>query len=116
MFNSGSNLPASQTLQGVHNHGSDKGVGRYSNKILSAQFESVCNVYIFVATFSLGGSGLGGSGVGMDLQGDTGNSNVSMDKAAMKRGVQTSPNGKSNGKSRSIIRIEQDYWILFKDY
>ncbi|XP_053679656.1 regulator of gene activity [Anopheles nili] len=70
---------ASQGLQGVHHHHHPDHHG---------------------GTDSLGGKGSGGSGpvgsaagMGMDLQSDSGNSNVNMDKGAMKRGVQTSPNG-----------------------
>lgn len=70
---------ASQGLQGVHHHHHPDHHG---------------------GTDSLGGKGAGGSGqvgsaagMGMDLQSDSGNSNVNMDKGAMKRGVQTSPNG-----------------------
>uniref|UniRef100_A0A182QXF1 NOT2/NOT3/NOT5 C-terminal domain-containing protein n=1 Tax=Anopheles farauti TaxID=69004 RepID=A0A182QXF1_9DIPT len=62
-------------------------------------------------TDSLGGKGSGSSGgpvgsaagMGMDLQSDSGNSNVNMDKGAMKRGVQTSPNGTVTNIPASMV-------------
>lgn len=83
--NSGGQLAASQGLQGVHHHhhsgdhhGADSlgGVGGLGG--------------------GKGGGPIGGAvGMGMDLQNvDAANSSVNMDKGAMKRGVQTSPNGK----------------------
>uniref|UniRef100_A0A2M3Z246 Putative ccr4-not transcription complex subunit 2 n=1 Tax=Anopheles braziliensis TaxID=58242 RepID=A0A2M3Z246_9DIPT len=61
----------------------------------------------------IGGSGAGGAvgsgpvgsaaGMGMDLQSDSGNSNVNMDKGAMKRGVQTSPNGTVTNIPASMV-------------
>lgn len=68
-------LAASQGLQGVHHH-------HHHSDHHGAD--------------SLGKTGgpIGGAaGMGMDLQNDAGSSNVNMDKGAMKRGVQTSPNG-----------------------
>lgn len=67
-------LAASQGLQGVHHHHHSDHHGADS--------------------LSKTGGPIGGAvGMGMDLQNDAGNSNVNMDKGAMKRGVQTSPNG-----------------------
>uniref|UniRef100_A0A675B3N0 NOT2/NOT3/NOT5 C-terminal domain-containing protein n=1 Tax=Anopheles darlingi TaxID=43151 RepID=A0A675B3N0_ANODA len=61
----------------------------------------------------IGGNGAGGAvgsgpvgsaaGMGMDLQSDSGNSNVNMDKGAMKRGVQTSPNGTVTNIPASMV-------------
>uniref|UniRef100_A0A182P0A4 NOT2/NOT3/NOT5 C-terminal domain-containing protein n=1 Tax=Anopheles epiroticus TaxID=199890 RepID=A0A182P0A4_9DIPT len=80
---------ASQGLQGVHHHHHPDHHG---------------------GTDSLGGKGAGGSGqvgsaagMGMDLQSDSGNSNVNMDKGAMKRGVQTSPNGTVTNIPASMV-------------
>ncbi|XP_058117995.1 regulator of gene activity [Anopheles ziemanni] len=91
---------ASQGLQGVHHHhhpdhhgggGGGGGVG---------------------GNDSLGGKGSGGgsggpvgsaAGMGMDLQSDSGNSNVNMDKGAMKRGVQTSPSGSVTNIPASMV-------------
>lgn len=88
--NSGGQLAASQGLQGVHHHhhsgdhhGADS-LGGVGGK---------------------GGGPIGGAvGMGMDLQNvDAANSSVNMDKGAMKRGVQTSPNGKGGGGDASIV-------------
>uniref|UniRef100_A0A182VS32 NOT2/NOT3/NOT5 C-terminal domain-containing protein n=1 Tax=Anopheles minimus TaxID=112268 RepID=A0A182VS32_9DIPT len=80
---------ASQGLQGVHHHHHPDHHG---------------------GTDSLGGKGAGGSGpvgsaagMGMDLQSDSGNSNINMDKGAMKRGVQTSPNGTVTNIPASMV-------------
>lgn len=90
---------ASQGLQGVHHHhhpdhhggGGGGGVG---------------------GSEGLGGKGSGGgsggpvgsaAGMGMDLQSDSGNSNVNMDKGAMKRGVQTSPSGSVTNIPASMV-------------
>ncbi|XP_055540162.1 regulator of gene activity isoform X1 [Wyeomyia smithii] len=78
-------LAASQGLQGVHHH-------HHHSDHHGAD--------------SLGKTGgpIGGAvGMGMDLQNDSGNSNVNMDKGAMKRGVQTSPNGMVTNIPASMV-------------
>ncbi|XP_053697874.1 regulator of gene activity isoform X1 [Sabethes cyaneus] len=78
-------LAASQGLQGVHHH-------HHHSDHHGAD--------------SLGKTGgpIGGAvGMGMDLQNDAGNSNVNMDKGAMKRGVQTSPNGMVTNIPASMV-------------
>ncbi|KAL1375014.1 hypothetical protein pipiens_020394 [Culex pipiens pipiens] len=88
--NSGGQLAASQGLQGVHHHhhsgdhhGADS-LGGVGGK---------------------GGGPIGGAvGMGMDLQNvDAANSSVNMDKGAMKRGVQTSPNGMVTNIPASMV-------------
>uniref|UniRef100_U5ETI3 NOT2/NOT3/NOT5 C-terminal domain-containing protein n=1 Tax=Corethrella appendiculata TaxID=1370023 RepID=U5ETI3_9DIPT len=66
------NLQTSQSLQGVHHHHSEHHGG---GDALSKS------------------GGNNAVGMGMDLQNDSGNTNISVDKSAVKRGVQTSPNG-----------------------
>ncbi|XP_058060001.1 regulator of gene activity [Anopheles bellator] len=95
---------ASQGLQGVHHHhhpehhgpdslvsGGKAGAGGGSSGGGSA------------GSGAVGGPVGSAAGMGMDLQSDSGNSNVNMDKGAMKRGVQTSPNGTVTNIPASMV-------------